>query len=101
MAQANVTVYLSRTCFYCTMVQRLLNTKGIKFQSIVVDGHADLWQEMKERSGGGSTVPQVFIDGRPVGGYTDLLALDREGMLDDLLFPTRCPDTPMKEISHE
>ncbi|MEW5769939.1 MAG: glutaredoxin 3 [Pseudomonadota bacterium] len=100
MAQADVTVYLSRACFYCTMAQRLLNTKGVKFEPIVVDGDADLWQEMEERSGR-STVPQVFIDGRPVGGYTDLLALDREGVLDDLLFPARWPDTPMKEIPHE
>lgn len=100
MAQADVTVYLSRACFYCTMAQRLLNAKGVKFTPIVVDGDADLWDEMEERSGR-STVPQVFIDGRPVGGYTDLLALDREGVLDDLLFPAPWPDTPMKENPNE
>ncbi|HET20486.1 MAG TPA: glutaredoxin 3 [Chromatiales bacterium] len=100
MAQADVTVYLSRACFYCTMAQRLLNTKGVRFESIVVDGNADLWDEMEERSGR-STVPQIFIQGHPVGGYTDLLALDRKGELDDLLFPARWPDTPVKEFSHE
>lgn len=100
MVQADVTVYLSRACFYCTMAQRLLNTKGVRFTPIVVDGDTRLWEEMEERSGR-STVPQVFIDGRPVGGYTDLLALDREGVLDDLLFPAPWPDTPMKEIPHE
>lgn len=86
MAQADVTVYLSRACFYCTMAQRLLGAKGVRIDTIEVDGDAGLWDEMEERSDR-STVPQVFIDDRPVGGYTDLLALDREGRLDALLFP--------------
>ena len=86
MTQADVTVYLSRACFYCTMALRLLNTKGVHYTSIVVDGDEYLWDEMEARSGR-STVPQVFIDARPIGGYTDMLALDREGVLDDLLFP--------------
>ncbi len=95
MAQAEVTVYLSRACFYCTMAQRLLHTKGISYTSIVVDGDDALWDEMETRSGR-STVPQVFIDRRPVGGYTDLLALDRTSQLDALLFPA-----PLKDALHE
>ncbi|MEW6445772.1 MAG: glutaredoxin 3 [Pseudomonadota bacterium] len=88
MPQADVTVYLSRACFYCTMAQRLLHTKGVSYAPIVVDGDDALWDEMEARSGR-STVPQVFIDQRPVGGYTDLLALDKAGKLDALLFPVK------------
>lgn len=88
MAQADVTVYLSRACFCCTMAQPRLNTRGVRFESIVVDVHADLWNEMEERSGR-TTVPQIFIQGRPVGGNTDLPALDHKGELDDHPFPAR------------
>lgn len=88
MVQAEVTVYLSPSCYYCTMAQRLLTSKGVTFTPIVVDGDAALWEAMEARSGR-STIPQVFIDGRAVGGYTDLLALDRQGLLDELLFPAR------------
>ncbi|MGK0674739.1 MAG: glutaredoxin domain-containing protein [Halothiobacillaceae bacterium] len=96
MPQADATVYIRRACFYCAMAQRLLNTKGVKFTPVVVDGAA-LWGEMVEHSGR-SSLPQVIMDDRPIGGHTDLLALDREGVLDDLPFPTRWPGSPMKEV---
>ncbi|TQV62751.1 MAG: glutaredoxin 3 [Halothiobacillaceae bacterium] len=101
MRQAEVTVYLSHACHYCSMAQRLLDTKGVEFAAIVVDGDAGLWEVMEERSGR-STVPQIFIDGRPIGGYTDMLALDRKGTLDGLLFPDKhTSPRPVKETPHE
>lgn len=53
---------------------------------------------MEERSGR-TTVPQIFIQGRPVGGNTDLPALDHKGELDDHPFPARWADTPVKEFA--
>ena len=90
MRQAEVVVYLSTRCFYCIRAKHLLHNKGVSYQSIIVDGDPALWDEMEARSGR-STVPQVFIDQRPIGGFSDLAELDRQGVLDALLFPTSNP----------
>ncbi|RMD69994.1 MAG: glutaredoxin 3 [Gammaproteobacteria bacterium] len=79
-----VTVYLTRHCPYCVRVKRLLDKKGAAYRTIDVGGDPALWEEMASRSGR-RTVPQVFIDDRPVGGFDDLVALDMEGTLDQLL----------------
>ncbi len=85
MKQAEVTVYLSQSCFYCIRAQRLLDSKGVRYTPIVVDGQAALRDEMEARSGR-STVPQIFIGQRAIGGFTDLRALDQSGQLDALLY---------------
>lgn len=85
MKQAEVTVYLSQSCFYCIRAQRLLDGKGVRYTPIVVDGQAELWDEMEARSGR-NTVPQIFIGQRAIGGFTDLRALDQSGQLDALLY---------------
>lgn len=82
---ANVEIYTTPMCPYCTRAKRLLAAKGVAFTEI------DLWQEpgrrdeMIGRAAGRRTVPQVFIDGRGVGGSDDIHALDRRGELDRLL----------------
>lgn len=82
---AKVEIYTSPLCGYCHMAKRLLAQKGVDF--IEHDTFADptLRAEAMTRSGGRRTVPQIFIDGRHIGGCDDLHALDRAGGLDPLL----------------
>jgi glutaredoxin 3 len=83
---AKVVVYSTRFCGYCVMATRLLRKKGVDFEEIDVsaDPNTRVWLRSVT---GRQTVPQIFIDGRPVGGFDDLAALDRHGQLDALLFP--------------
>jgi len=90
MRQAEVVVFLSRSCLYCIRAKRLLDSKGVHYTSVLVDGDPAAWDEMEARSGR-STVPQIFIDKQPAGGFSDIAALDRQGQLDNLLFPN--PDS--------
>lgn len=85
-----VVMYSTRYCGFCMRARRLLNEKRVVFQEIAVDGDPDLWQEMKEKSGR-NTVPQIFIAGIHIGGCDDLFALERDGQLDELLFPDEAP----------
>lgn len=81
----NVEIYTSPTCGYCHRAKMLLNQKGVSFTEIDVVANPDRRPEMTERANGGRTVPQIFIEGRHVGGCDDLYALDRAGKLDPLL----------------
>ncbi|MEE4184952.1 MAG: glutaredoxin 3 [Gammaproteobacteria bacterium] len=81
---ATVIVYTTAWCGYCAAAKRLLNSKQVTFEEIAVDGNAELRAEIAERSGR-HTVPQIFIDGRSVGGYDDIAALNASGELDRLL----------------
>ena len=81
---SRVVIYATRSCPYCMMARQLLTSKGVTFEEIAVDGNPDQRMVMAQRSGR-RTVPQVFIDDQPVGGYDDLAALDRIGRLDRLL----------------
>jgi glutaredoxin 3 len=82
---AEIEIYTTPMCPYCWRAKRLLKAKGAAFTEI------DLWQEsarrpeMVARSGGRTTVPQLFIDGRAVGGSDELAALEASGELDHLL----------------
>ncbi len=85
MADERVIVYSQPFCGYCSAAKRLLKQKGAAFTEIDVMLEAERRAEMAERSGGRRTVPQIFIDGRHIGGYDDLHALDESGELDRLL----------------
>jgi glutaredoxin 3 len=85
MADARVIVYTQPFCGYCSAAKRLLTAKGAPFTEIDVMMEAGKREEMIERSGGRRTVPQIFIDGRHIGGFDDLNALDKAGELDPLL----------------
>jgi glutaredoxin 3 len=79
-----IRIYTTRTCGYCYAAKRLLAQKGIPFEEIDVTGY-DAQRAWLRAATGRRTVPQVFIDDRPIGGYTDLDHLDRSGELDRLL----------------
>ena len=80
-----VLIYTKNWCSYCRRAKALLEDKGVRFDEIDVEFDRDLEGEMIQKAGGRRTVPQIFIDGRHVGGSDDLRALDRQGRLDDLL----------------
>jgi glutaredoxin 3 len=82
---AKIEIYTTATCPYCIAAKRLLTQKGAAFEEISVDGARAGRAQMSARAGGSSTVPQIFIDGRHIGGCDDLYALDSKGGLDPLL----------------
>ncbi|MDP9162959.1 MAG: glutaredoxin 3 [Pseudomonadota bacterium] len=82
---AKVEIYLKTSCPYCLRARQLLDSKGVAHEDFVVDMGGPKKQEMVQRAGGRTTVPQIFIDGRHIGGCDDLMALDRQGKLDALL----------------
>lgn len=82
---AKVEIYTKFLCPYCTRAKTLLGAKGVAFEEYDISMGGPLRAEMLERAGGRNTVPQVFIDGRHIGGSDDLAALDRAGKLDPLL----------------
>jgi len=78
---ARVTVYTTQVCPYCVQAKRLLGERSIPYDEIDVSADAAVRDEMIQRAGGKRTVPQIFIDGEHVGGYTELRALaDRGGL---------------------
>jgi len=82
---ANVTIYTTMMCPYCHQAKKLLSKKGASFKEVDVGMDPDLRREMMSRSGGGYTVPQIFIGDTHVGGCDDLYALDSRGALDPIL----------------
>lgn len=82
---ADVEIYTKFTCSFCVRAKRLLDSKGVQYKEIPVDQGGEPRQEMLARSNGRSTVPQIFIGGRHVGGCDDLMDLDRAGKLDEML----------------
>lgn len=82
---AKVEIYTTPFCPYCTRAKALLTRKGAEFEEFDAPHGSEARRAAIERSGGRTTVPQIFIDGRAVGGSDDLAALDRTGKLDALL----------------
>lgn len=80
-----VEIYTTPICGYCAMAKRLLTSKGVAFTEIDVMRDPARRAEMTRRANGGRTVPQIFIDGAPVGGCDELHALERAGRLDGML----------------
>jgi glutaredoxin 3 len=81
---AHVRIYTTSTCGYCWSAKRLLKSKGVPFEEIDVSGDWDKRRWLAQVTGR-RTVPQVFIDHKPYGGYSDLAELEREGRLDRVL----------------
>ena len=81
---AQVIIYTTSYCPYCTGAKALLRSKKIKFDEIDVTRDPERRGEMGRLSRQ-RTVPQIFIDGRPIGGYDDARRLDAKGELDVLL----------------
>ncbi len=82
---AAVEIYTKAFCPYCWRAKGLLDSKGIAYEETPVDGGGPDRERMIQRARGRTTVPQIFIGGRHIGGCDDLLALERQGKLDQLL----------------
>lgn len=81
---AKIELYTTGWCPFCVRAKQLLNSKNVPYQDTDVDREPSQRAVMMQR-GGGRTVPQIFIDGRPIGGCDELYALERAGDLDILL----------------
>lgn len=84
MADAKVLMYGAEWCGYCARARRLLDAKGIAYEQIDIDLVPGASAEMKARTGR-TSIPQIFINGEPIGGSDELHALDADGRLDLLL----------------
>lgn len=85
MSAPKILMYTSDACPYCTRAKRLLTSKGVDFEEIHMGlGDFEARQRLAELTGR-MTVPQILVDGRPLGGYDDIKALDDRGELDALL----------------
>lgn len=81
---AKVVMYTTQYCPYCVQAKALLRHKGVLFDEIDVGGNDELREKMMEASGR-RTVPQIFIDDNPIGGFEELRSLEEQGELDRLL----------------
>jgi len=81
---ARIRIYSTRWCGYCVRAKTLLENRGVEYEEISLDDDPAFRQKLFDLTGGW-TVPQILIDGRPIGGYTELWRLDRDGRLDDEL----------------
>ena len=82
---AKVEIYYWTTCPYCNRARALLDSKGVDYTGYDITGDEAAREKMKERTGGPKSVPQIFIDGKHIGGCDDIHALDEKGKLDELL----------------
>jgi glutaredoxin 3 len=93
MMAAQVTIYTTGYCPYCNMAKDLLEKKAVDFAEINVESRPELreWLIKKSRQ---RTVPQIFVNGEPLGGFSDIAALDKQGKLDPLLARDPAPSDP-------
>jgi glutaredoxin 3 len=80
-----IEIYTQDWCPYCVRAKQILERKGAAFREIDAPGGSAARAEAARRAGGRTSVPQIFIDGTPIGGCDDLMALERAGGLDKLL----------------
>jgi glutaredoxin 3 len=80
---ARIEMYTTRWCGYCVRAKTLLEARGLPFEEISLDDDPGFRGRLVELTGGW-TVPQILIDGRPIGGYTELWQLHRSGELERL-----------------
>jgi glutaredoxin 3 len=85
MSLAKVEIYTRWGCGYCVSAKALLDNKGVDYTEYDTTMGGEKRAEMLSRVPGASTVPQILIDGKPVGGSDDIHALDRQGKLDAML----------------
>jgi len=76
-----IEVYSGNNCPWCVRARALLQSKGLDFEEINISSQAERTQEMVQRSGRRS-IPQIFIDKEPIGGFDELSQLNRAGKLD-------------------
>ena len=81
---SRVQIYTTRWCGYCVRAKTLLDSRGVPYEEVGLDDDPAFRQTVHDLTGNW-TVPQILVDGRPIGGYTELWRLDRDGVLEDLL----------------
>jgi glutaredoxin 3 len=77
---ARITLYTTRWCGYCVQAKKLLDSRGVDYDEVSLDDDPAFRQKLFDLTGRW-TVPQIIIDGRPIGGFVELWRLDREGKL--------------------
>ena len=82
---AKVEIYTKFGCPYCARAKSLLDEKGVDYEEFEINSTPGKREEMLGRANGRTTVPQIFIDGRHVGGSDDLAALEGSGQLESML----------------
>lgn len=90
---ASISIYTTSWCPYCHRAKALLARKNAHFEEVDVDGRPDLRRWLQGESGQ-HTVPQVFINNRSVGGFSDISALDQAGRLEAMLAEDPPKDLP-------
>lgn len=85
--QAPIEVYTKDYCPYCTAATNLLTQRGMAFEKTDISGNQELTAQMLKRAAPRVTVPQIFIAGQAIGGFTDLKKLDDDAQLESLVFP--------------
>ena len=81
----DIEIYTQPWCPFCERAMHILATKGVEFREIDAPKGSSARADAQQRSGGRTSVPQIFIGSRHLGGCDDLVALDRAGKLDPLL----------------
>jgi glutaredoxin 3 len=81
----DIEIYTQPWCPFCERAMHILTTKGVEFREIDAPNGSKARGEAQQRSGGRTSVPQIFIGGQHIGGCDDMIALDRAGKLDPLL----------------
>jgi glutaredoxin 3 len=79
-----ITMYTTAWCGFCVRAKAFLDAKGLAYREVRVDEDPAFRAKLYDLTGGW-TVPQILIGDRPIGGYTELRQLDRDGRLDELL----------------
>jgi len=81
---SKIEIYSSDYCPFCERAKALFQRKGLKYTEYDVGANPALREEMVTRNPGARTIPQIFIDDQPIGGFDGLEALDKSGELQDL-----------------
>ena len=81
----DIEIYTQPWCPFCERAMHILTTKGVEFREIDAPNGSAARAEARERSGGRTSVPQIFVEGTHIGGCDDLVALDRAGKLNAML----------------
>ena len=85
VSRPEVVIYSTAICPYCVAAKNFLKARGLDWTEVRIDTDPVQRERMLERSGGRTSVPQIFVGATHVGGYDDLIALHRAGSLDELL----------------
>lgn len=83
LRMTKITMYTTQWCGFCVRAKALLDSKGLAYEEIQLDDDPQFRQRLFDLTGG-MTVPQILIEGKPIGGYTELWQLERAGGLDGL-----------------